>query len=110
MGAICFAEYGDERALPFLKEAIEEFEPDWESEFGMMDLNELEEAYKKVAGALPAELTERVGELRAEWDVHTAKKTPPAAPAVSNKIGRNEPCPCGSGKKYKKCCQGADLQ
>ena len=22
----------------------------------------------------------------------------------SNKIGRNEPCPCGSGKKYKKCC------
>ncbi|MCC7234569.1 MAG: preprotein translocase subunit SecA [Bryobacterales bacterium] len=22
----------------------------------------------------------------------------------SNKVGRNEPCPCGSGKKYKKCC------
>ncbi|MGI6329375.1 MAG: YecA family protein [Bacilli bacterium] len=22
----------------------------------------------------------------------------------SNKIGRNDPCPCGSGKKYKKCC------
>ena len=20
------------------------------------------------------------------------------------KIGRNDPCPCGSGKKYKKCC------
>ena len=27
---------------------------------------------------------------------------------VENKIGRNDPCPCGSGKKYKKCCgQGA---
>jgi len=25
-------------------------------------------------------------------------------PAVSNKIGRNDLCPCGSGKKYKKCC------
>jgi len=25
-------------------------------------------------------------------------------PAKSNKIGRNTPCPCGSGKKYKKCC------
>ena len=24
--------------------------------------------------------------------------------AVSNKVGRNDPCPCGSGKKYKKCC------
>lgn len=24
--------------------------------------------------------------------------------AVSTKVGRNSPCPCGSGKKYKKCC------
>ncbi len=24
--------------------------------------------------------------------------------AVSSKVGRNDPCPCGSGKKYKKCC------
>ena len=22
----------------------------------------------------------------------------------SQKVGRNDPCPCGSGKKYKKCC------
>ncbi len=27
----------------------------------------------------------------------------PAAPGRS-KVGRNQPCPCGSGKKYKKCC------
>ena len=30
----------------------------------------------------------------------TAKKTPKR----SKKIGRNDPCPCGSGKKYKQCC------
>lgn len=24
--------------------------------------------------------------------------------AVSSKVGRNDPCTCGSGKKYKKCC------
>ncbi len=24
--------------------------------------------------------------------------------AVRDKVGRNDPCPCGSGKKYKKCC------
>ncbi|WP_022722215.1 UPF0149 family protein [Rhodopseudomonas sp. B29] len=30
---------------------------------------------------------------------------PPALPAKKQrKIGRNDPCPCGSGKKYKKCC------
>ncbi|MFB3142119.1 MAG: SEC-C metal-binding domain-containing protein, partial [Acidobacteriota bacterium] len=23
---------------------------------------------------------------------------------TTRKVGRNEPCPCGSGKKYKKCC------
>lgn len=27
--------------------------------------------------------------------------------AVSSKVGRNDPCPCGSGKKYKKCCGAA---
>lgn len=25
-------------------------------------------------------------------------------PATSANVGRNDPCPCGSGKKYKKCC------
>jgi uncharacterized protein len=25
------------------------------------------------------------------------------------KVGRNDPCPCGSGKKYKKCCGGATV-
>ncbi|OGS08006.1 MAG: hypothetical protein A2270_01775 [Elusimicrobia bacterium RIFOXYA12_FULL_51_18] len=33
--------------------------------------------------------------------VETVKRAGP-------KVGRNEPCPCGSGKKYKKCC-GAGL-
>jgi preprotein translocase subunit SecA len=27
-----------------------------------------------------------------------------AAPAGARKVGRNDPCPCGSGKKYKFCC------
>ena len=29
---------------------------------------------------------------------------------TTQKIGRNDPCPCGSGKKYKKCCGAAVLQ
>ena len=28
----------------------------------------------------------------------------PAEPVTTIKVGRNEPCPCGSGKKFKKCC------
>ncbi|MCZ2154947.1 MAG: SEC-C domain-containing protein [Bryobacterales bacterium] len=25
------------------------------------------------------------------------------------KVGRNDPCPCGSGKKFKKCCGAATV-
>lgn len=32
-----------------------------------------------------------------------AKSRKPRKPATSEKVGRNEPCPCGSGKKYKLC-------
>ncbi|MFZ0482615.1 MAG: PBPRA1643 family SWIM/SEC-C metal-binding motif protein [Desulfobacterales bacterium] len=28
----------------------------------------------------------------------------PEPKEAEKKVGRNEPCPCGSGKKYKKCC------
>jgi hypothetical protein len=35
-------------------------------------------------------------------------KVPPAGEAIrlpeTQRVGRNDPCPCGSGKKYKKCC------
>jgi len=33
----------------------------------------------------------------------------PDEPDASHKVGRNEPCPCGSGLKYKKCCIDKDL-
>lgn len=36
------------------------------------------------------------------------QKTTPLKPITHQKIGRNEPCPCGSGKKYKKCCLDKD--
>jgi len=48
-----------------------------------------------------------------EWDgvfsvekrAEIAKKWRASKQAVSEKTaGRNDPCPCGSGKKYKKCC------
>ena len=33
----------------------------------------------------------------------TSSATTAPRPVMANKIGRNDPCPCGSGKKYKKC-------
>lgn len=37
-------------------------------------------------------------------DVERQQKVVPVVRGV--KIGRNDPCPCGSGRKYKKCCEG----
>jgi preprotein translocase subunit SecA len=32
-----------------------------------------------------------------------AEKSKPAPVRVEKKVGRNDPCPCGSGKKFKNC-------
>ncbi len=38
------------------------------------------------------------------WVFSDCIMNPKEPPRVSQKVGRNEPCPCGSGKKFKKCC------
>lgn len=45
------------------------------------------------------------------WTKGRETQTPSAAnaiikPRVGKKVGRNQPCPCGSGRKYKRCCGG----
>jgi preprotein translocase subunit SecA len=55
--------------------------------------------------ALPANRPESE-EPEAQAPGARAAAAPKAAPIKSDqsKVGRNDPCPCGSGKKYKKCC------
>ncbi|MBT5111189.1 MAG: hypothetical protein HOM25_21085 [Rhodospirillaceae bacterium] len=38
------------------------------------------------------------------WVYVDGAMNPKGKPVRVEKVGRNEPCPCGSGKKYKKCC------
>ena len=51
-----------------------------------------------------------VDDVAMEWQRQTREpKTPPARTSASRtglSPGRNDPCPCGSGLKYKKCCLG----
>lgn len=35
--------------------------------------------------------------------VSSVRSAPPSAPAKESKVNRNDVCPCGSGKKFKKC-------
>ena len=41
-------------------------------------------------------------------DLSAIQPAPPNEPVRVSKIGRNDPCSCGSGKKYKRCC-GANV-
>ena len=51
---------------------------------------------------------EMIRNLRMGRNAEQMKKAAPASMKSGEKIDRNAPCPCGSGKKYKKCC-GAKL-
>ncbi|MBO4327465.1 MAG: preprotein translocase subunit SecA [Clostridia bacterium] len=63
-------------------------------------------AAKHIAAAKSAE--QRMAEAGGEGDGHPANPGKPVTYVRKTaKVGRNDPCPCGSGKKYKDCC-GAD--
>ena len=49
---------------------------------------------------------EQPAQFGAAKDTQEGKSVPTGGQTIRNKteIGRNDPCPCGSGKKYKKCC------
>ena len=51
---------------------------------------------------------ERRAAARPVTEMHggpTARRDAPRSPVkAGGKVGRNSPCPCGSGKKYKNCC------
>ena len=64
-------------------------------------------ATKSLEAAYPdlwQQLQKRHLQMRQAYAYYLFRRIADKASASSNNIGRNEPCPCGSGKKYKKCC------
>jgi tetratricopeptide (TPR) repeat protein len=64
------------------------------------------EALRDLAGPTPSWAAHEQKPTRTAATLPLGTSSPLAAKRVSNrveKVGRNEPCPCGSGKKYKKC-------
>jgi len=63
--------------------------------------------HKEFTGLSPQAIRERtaprVGEEEEEQGAAVLEKPAPVR-HEGPKVGRNDPCPCGSGKKYKKCC------
>ncbi len=50
-----------------------------------------------------SQMKEQRGDLLSQANSDTQEKVKPQPVKVEKKIGRNDPCPCGSGKKYKNC-------
>ena len=66
-----------------------------------------EDTVRQVLGVVPkVQPIERVQVAKptSEGFAGSPAKRVSTKPATSTKVGRNDPCPCGSGKKYKKCC------
>ena len=61
---------------------------------------EQESAIQTLSEAKAASVENSVGAEQ----MPTFRFTKPRPVVKDHKIGRNEPCPCGSGLKYKKCC------
>jgi uncharacterized protein len=69
------------------------------------ELQELLDDQQKIA-----ELTDAIAESAAaiyDYSRSIADEPPQPYQRQAAKVGRNDPCPCGSGKKYKKCCGAA---
>ena len=79
---------------------------------GLQTLIEIADGTTSRAKPEIEELTKMGPDLIPSWidDLHAWRVARPSASSAksimpgSSKIGRNEACPCGSGRKYKKCC------
>lgn len=66
-------------------------------------ITELLPAILKIHAYFKTHGPQRIPGIREE-DFHFAHGPTPPRVRTTPKVGRNDPCPCGSGKKYKKCC------
>ena len=63
----------------------------------------LRKEHKGLYEDMPAEVAAMLKPAGDEQDVSMPERCKPVV-REAPKVGRNDPCPCGSGKKYKKCC------
>lgn len=108
------ADSADIEAVPLFPELRRAYD-DGLIERRFMDSSELDEVEAAPRGSVLDETRERhppiddVVQATAWWgrfEDAPGSAIPEEPYRPSSKVGRNEPCPCGSGKKFKKCCGG----
>lgn len=79
----------------------------WEKEGAYssgMDITTIKAAVELQKPDFYERLKKRHERLRAIYEYNKKRHHTPKQDIPVPKVGRNDPCPCGSGKKYKKCC------
>ncbi len=81
-----------------------EVDPDWPKE--PMTAEKSDELLQSMLAGAARAYRYFKSDRQAQAGASAAARTPRTAPFEREgpKVGRNDPCPCGSGKKYKKCC------
>jgi uncharacterized protein YecA (UPF0149 family) len=67
----------------------------------------LEQFADSIIEVLPEAMSEYAHLGRAIYQARLEVNDLDSEPTDRAKVGRNDPCPCGSGKKFKKCCIAA---
>src|SRR3954467_7270908 len=69
-----------------------------------LDLDAADRAMAEAAEFIPACVSQIAAYWRRRRPLPVGSGPSASAGLKPNKIGRNDPCPCGSGRKYKACC------
>ena len=84
---------------------------DLKADLDVIALHGTEENFERVEKMSPEAFEESVDAIRlaaldlhAYWMAHPQEKAVQQPIKAEEKPGRNDPCPCGSGKKFKQCC------
>ena len=93
------------------KDPVQEFQNESYEIFNEMTSSIEETVVKTMLHLVPREKVERVNLIKTMIENMQAAqkaggdgKSAPKVNKSNEKVGRNDLCPCGSGKKYKKCC------
>ena len=87
------------------KDPVIEYQVEGYNMFEEMIHNIGDETVRHIMNVVPKENMERKQVAKPVTASHGSDGTVAKQPVkVGKKVGRNDPCPCGSGKKYKKCC------
>ncbi|VFM96158.1 MAG: SEC-C motif-containing protein [Candidatus Kentron sp. G] len=110
-------ELREDKSISLIDDAIEEMK-EWSCFRTPEENRERAEEIEEIVGMMAAKLFSEAkkrsrqsaglsssgAEQRSPQPVHRTRNSYIPYVRQTKKVGRNDPCPCGSGKKYKKCC------